>query len=43
MIKEADEVLPKSENVEKYEKVYEVYKSLYGHLKTDFVNLNKIF
>jgi len=43
VIREVDEVKPLNENVTKYRKVYEVYKSLYRNLKDDFASLNKIF
>ena len=42
VIKEADEVLPNPENVEKYKKVYEIYRALYADLKEDFKNLNTV-
>ncbi|MBN1298077.1 MAG: xylulokinase [Actinobacteria bacterium] len=43
VIKEKDRVLPVAENVEKYKKIYEIYKSLYAGLKNDFSKLGRIF
>jgi len=39
IIKEVSETYPNSDNVSKYTKYYEIYKSLYGSLKDDFEKL----
>jgi len=41
-IKEKDSVLPVEKNVKAYEKVYDVYRSLYADLKEDFAKLAEI-
>ena len=42
VIKEVEEVLPIAENIEKYDRIYEIYRSLYSDLKEDFVKLSGI-
>jgi xylulokinase len=39
VIKEVEEVLPVAENIEKYDRIYEIYRSLYSDLKEDFAKL----
>ncbi|MBM3705657.1 MAG: xylulokinase [Actinobacteria bacterium] len=39
VIKETGETLPVPENVDKYRRVYKIYRSLYEHLKPDFAEL----
>jgi xylulokinase len=42
VIKEVEEVLPIAENIEKYDRIHEIYRSLYNDLKEDFVKLSGI-
>lgn len=42
LINISDEVNPISKNVEKYDKVYEVYKSLYYSLKDKFEEISNL-
>lgn len=39
-IKEDSKINPIKENVKRYEKIYEIYKSLYENLKEDFMKLD---
>lgn len=41
-IREVDEINPDSENVEKYRRLYKIYRSLYSNLKNDFRDLGYI-
>lgn len=42
LITVSDKVMPSSENVEKYDKMYNVYKSLYGSLKDKFAEIGNL-
>ncbi|MBA7586802.1 Xylulose kinase [subsurface metagenome] len=41
-IRQISQINPIRENVKKYRKIYEIYKSLYEDLKEDFEKLNAI-
>ncbi len=39
VIKEVEEISPNAENIEKYDSIYSIYRSLYSDLKEDFARL----